>query len=295
LGAIYGSALISFTLIPAACVVVSQRRQLSLQAVPLLRDTVFFCVSMAALLFFTRNASLDTRDCAMLLLLFFVYLAGLKALAPFYAHRTEPHHFALPQSDNAGVKADVESAAASPLPWRAYVLPPFHHRTERQMEKAWPIVLASSMVYVSMISAAVLKLSLALSSTLGMPMHLTGLVIVAMGAEIPDTFASMSVAKAGQGPSSIAATMGSQITNLLVGIAFPYLLSNLMRDAPVAVLPQQHHIGVFLSLVIVLFLCLAFRRYPTSKQVGLTQCDAALLVSAYVVVITLSASSAGDE
>jgi len=68
LGAMYGSALISFTLIPAACVLVSENQTLTLQVVPLLRDTTFFCIGMTALLYFARNSELDTKECVMLIL-----------------------------------------------------------------------------------------------------------------------------------------------------------------------------------------------------------------------------------
>jgi len=274
--AMYGSALISFTLIPAACVLVSENQTLTLQVVPLLRDTTFFCIGMTALLYFARNSELDTKECVMLILLFLAYLSALKILSPFYKHRQEPHHFIHPNSAldaSSGQQENQKAAQAASreakdkesgdegkedesrnlltleskvtavpppppqsLPRRAYLLPPFFYRSEKDMEKAWPVVLLMSMLYVSLISGAVLRLSLAFSSKFGMPMHITGLVIVAGGSEVPDTFASMAVARTGEGPSSISATMGSQITNVLIGVGVPYLLSNVIRGIYIFVL-----------------------------------------------------------
>ena len=58
-----------------------------------------------------------------------------------------------------------------------------------------------------------------------------------------------------------------------------------------AVIAEQHHIGVFLGLVILLFLCLAFRRFSCSGIVGLKRIDALILVAAYATVIYFSAKS----
>ncbi len=43
-----------------------------------------------------------------------------------------------------------------------------------------------------------------------------------MGAEVPDTFASVSVARRGYGSMALANALGSQITNILLGLGLPY-------------------------------------------------------------------------
>ena len=56
-----------------------------------------------------------------------------------------------------------------------------------------------------------------------------GIVLVALGAEIPDTINSVTVAKRGYGSMSTSSCMGSQICNICVGLGEPAPVARELR------------------------------------------------------------------
>ena len=51
-----------------------------------------------------------------------------------------------------------------------------------------------------------------------------GLITIAIGAEIPDTIQSVTMAKRGYGSMAVSNALGSQIINILIGLGLPWLL-----------------------------------------------------------------------
>merc|ERR1711871_418095 len=74
-----------------------------------------------------------------------------------------------------------------------------------------------------------LKLVTQLVYVLGVPQSLSGMTLIALGAEIPDCVASMALAKKGEGPAAISNCLNSQIINLLVGLGLPYLIYDIVH------------------------------------------------------------------
>lgn len=62
-----------------------------------------------------------------------------------------------------------------------------------------------------------------------------GLILIAVGAEIPDTIQSVTVARKGYGSMAVSNCLGSQITNILVGLGFPWFLYNVFVGKPVLI------------------------------------------------------------
>merc|ERR1711871_1018011 len=54
-----------------------------------------------------------------------------------------------------------------------------------------------------------------------------GLVVVSIGAEIPDAVSSMTVARRGYGSMAVSNAIGSQIINILIGLGLPWLITDL--------------------------------------------------------------------
>jgi Ca2+/Na+ antiporter len=54
-----------------------------------------------------------------------------------------------------------------------------------------------------------------------------GATVLAFGAQIPDTFGSLSLAKAGQPGGAVANAIGSQVINVSLGVGAPFLCYNL--------------------------------------------------------------------
>jgi len=57
-----------------------------------------------------------------------------------------------------------------------------------------------------------------------------GLTLIAIGAEIPDTIQSVTVARRGYGSMAVSNCIGSQIVNLCIGLGFSWLLGIVVSD-----------------------------------------------------------------
>ena len=55
-----------------------------------------------------------------------------------------------------------------------------------------------------------------------------GMVLIAVGAEIPDMIQSVTMAKKGYGSMAVSNAFGSQIINVLMGLGGPWMLANFL-------------------------------------------------------------------
>merc|ERR1719188_2941187 len=62
----------------------------------------------------------------------------------------------------------------------------------------------------------------------GIPPLFMGLVFLAAGTSIPDTFASMAAARRGEGDMAVSNALGSNIFDILCGLGLPWLISLLI-------------------------------------------------------------------
>jgi Ca2+/Na+ antiporter len=433
LGAVLGSGVIAYTVIPASCVLVSRGQVLRLELIPLVRDVTAFSISTLLFVAFTVQGEFTTGKDSLLVGLFFVYLLVLKLLSRFYhspdvpeeagngggvgertqllgdapargdglahghdhshgqahahahahanvhthahAHAHEHAHglhgavrvpdaideVALERAasraqpgkgmskyntigaddletvykdkaplDVAALDAEreVQSAEtcfgavlgglAAPLRTLFRVtIPPFCP-AEKEPEAGhgdeddeggielgdwWPVTLAVSILYVCALSELVLLLTTAFSHAIGLPDHIAGLTILALGAQIPDLFASIAVARKGEGPSSIANAIGSQIISVLFGVGFPFLLYNLHFGKPILVDVSSRGasggagglaaVGATLCLLVVVFVVLCFRHVRPHahaselRKPSLNDVDAVVLFALYGISLVV--------
>eukprot|EP01012_Entosiphon_sulcatum_P002801 TRINITY_DN10680_c0_g1_i4.p2 TRINITY_DN10680_c0_g1~~TRINITY_DN10680_c0_g1_i4.p2 ORF type:complete len:439 (+),score=76.47 TRINITY_DN10680_c0_g1_i4:2233-3549(+) len=99
-------------------------------------------------------------------------------------------------------------------------------KCEYNTNTAWlyPITFILSFIWVSVFSAIISSVVERWVDLSGASPAFLGLVLIAIGAEIPDTIQSVTVAKRGYGSMAVANSQGSQITNILVGLGLPWAL-----------------------------------------------------------------------
>jgi Ca2+/Na+ antiporter len=95
----------------------------------------------------------------------------------------------------------------------------------------YPLTFAVSFVWVSIFSFLISVIVGRFVERSGVSQSFFGLVLVALGAEIPDTIQSVTVASRGYGSMAVANSCGSQITNILVGLGLPWFFADLNADS----------------------------------------------------------------
>jgi len=163
--------------------------------------------------------------------------------------------------------------------------------------------------YIAGLATVTLWLVTQLCLTVGIPNSLSGVTLIALGAEVPDAVGSVMCAKAGQGPSAVSNCLNSQIINLLVGLGVPYFIHSLVESSPMDLGDAgdtQMLIGSLLAALVLLFVwCTlgeAHRRKvasPDDKSAGAVQITVGsavlLLVAYFAMTVTVTIYSFAVE
>lgn len=85
-------------------------------------------------------------------------------------------------------------------------------------EEWYPLAFALSLVWIAALSLLVASIAQRWVELSQLPIQLFGFLLIAGGAEIPDTIQSLMIARRGYGSMAVASCLGSQNINVLVGL-----------------------------------------------------------------------------
>ena len=138
-----------------------------------------------------------------------------------------PSHVDEEEEEDQTWKGKAYRAFTAPLTLAfSYTCIPCEH--DGPNAKWYPLTFAVAFVWVSFFSFTISAVAGRWNDLSGLPLSLFGIVLVAVGAEIPDTISSLAVARRGYGSMAISNSCGSQITNILFGLGLPWLLANVI-------------------------------------------------------------------
>jgi sodium/potassium/calcium exchanger 5 len=287
-GAVLGSALLAFTLIPAVCVVFAPNSTLELTSGVLIRDISFFCATLVVLSVVTRDGQASAAESAILMLIYVPYLYALLRwshhpdAAPGQSLEEQVLELEYGTVSRPPAQSQVSNSASDDAEheewvpgWFKALLPPYSMDPAAQFGK----VLFVSIVFISGISEACLQVSSLLADSMGVTHHWTGFVLVGLGAQVEDLFASVTLARKGKASSAIAAIVGSQVLNISVGVGLPFFLSSAMSGNPMVV-HESALSSLVVFFVVLLFSLLCFKHAP-SRSAALVIWDVPLMVLAY--------------
>ena len=160
----------------------------------------------------------------------------------------------------------------------------------------YPLTLATSFTWVAVMSTIIAAVVTRWGELLCIPSSFLGMYVVAIGAEIPDTIQSVTVAKRGYGSMAVSNSTGSQIINILIGLGVPWLISNLagrtvtihgVSSLQVMASFQGVNVAVYFSLL--LLPTVRTWRPGDHSKASLGKRKGQLLVGWYVLVLALCA------
>ena len=146
----------------------------------------------------------------------------------------EPSIYEVDHNDPLGEK-DSPSPSYFTRGWRVFTYPlatafrytciECHH--DGPKARWYPLTFLVSFLWVSLFSFLISAVAQRWNATSGLPLSLFGIVLVAVGAEIPDGVQSLSVARRGYGAMALSNSCGAQITNVLFGLGLPWTIANI--------------------------------------------------------------------
>ena len=96
-----------------------------------------------------------------------------------------------------------------------------------QYERLYPLSCVLAFLWVAVFSVIISAVVARLCDKTSIPNTFVGFAVVAIGAEIPDTIQSVTVALKGYGSMAVGNAFGSQIINICIGLGLPWFLVGL--------------------------------------------------------------------
>lgn len=301
IGAILGSGMIAYLLIPASCRLLSEK-PLILRKRALYRDAVFYSLAVIVLgsaVYFGITIMhgpilVSIYACYVLFLVFSDHLdffwsraLGHPHLGPLHPDGTHLHSDAherdlatrplLPiKSEPTGFESfsgtqlmkdeNEDSVDTGFIGGIQTMIKPINVivdatcpdcRLNRDHESLYPLTFVISMVWISLFSFIVTVIIERWVALLSIPgaSALFGFVLVAFGAEIPDSINAITIAKRGFGGMAISACLGSQVVNICLGLGMPWLIATCLgKSVPLSSsnwFIHESNILVLLAIIIV--------------------------------------------
>ena len=334
---ILGSGITAFTIIPGLCAF-SCSEPMEITRRPLARDAIAYALSLGALFYTMRDGSVGKVGSVTLLVLYAIYL-GVVVASPWVRREYRvrvcglPPHSSYPKAAEAvstkelgnGEHATnyVDAAAAEEgatgdgdgdddddgddVEWGPLAVP-FKPLMQviawtcpecEENEERYPLTLLSAFIWLAVLSALLSAVVTRWGELLSVPTATMGMLVVAVGAQVPDTIQAMAVARRGHGSMAIAGVTGSQLINVLIGLGVPWSITTLASH-PVMIAPPKSSKGAVaveqLKLMGILTTCCAVLYLGVlllpallsgARRVTLGRREGYILTTAYVVTIAL--------
>ena len=125
-------------------------------------------------------------------------------------------------------------------------------------------------------------------SAWGMPQALFGMLLIAIGAEIPDTIESVTMARKAYGSMAVSNCQGTQVINIGIGLGMPWLLTNLTGNHVTVCGHRILQISAFFQTGIVLsnfFLLVGLALIRRRNKAQLQPWKAMTLIALYITAL----------
>ena len=266
-GTIVGSALFNLLVITGASVVV---RPAKLTWQPMVRDLLFYSVSVGLLLWTLSDGRITTAEAAFLTGFYLLYLASLR-----------PWKRLFPYADHSGGFQPAVEADNPPDTESMGIVDRLLKHLMPRMTGPNPWVWTTFCVSVGIVAAlsyVLVEAGIAIAVALDLPEVIIGLTVLAVGTSVPDLVSSVVVARRGHSDMAVTNAVGSNIFDIQIGLGLPWLLICLWGGKDLVVQHtalQTDVVLLFASVGIVLVLLIVCRWY-------LGRAAGWLLVLAYV-------------
>lgn len=272
-GTIIGSALFNILVIIGVSAIV---RQAVLAWQPVVRDNLFYLLSIVWLLISFWDGQIVWYEALVFVLLYALYL-----YAVLYWRRWFPYVEEHLEEDEVLLKNTYEA----PKRWYEYLTHPLNHLLNIAFPQSMNYWYAffMSIVLISVLSFVLVESAVSVAVILGIPPVIIALTVLAFGTSVPDLVASVVVARRGHGGMAISNAVGSNIINILLGLGLPWLIMlTLNPEKPIAVDSDSlmGSVALLFATIIATLFIYKMSRWKVGKKAGW------LLVGAYIGYLT---------
>jgi len=205
---------------------------------PITRDTFFYAISIAAMIYVLADGSVTTIEATALIAVYFVYVFFMainqsvmesidKCLGKTTAKGGDDYEFDGKQDDDDEEEEGVVSAAVS-APMSVLFKVSIPDCTEPETKHLYIVTFLSSIMWIGILSYFMVSWASKLGCMLNIHPAIMGCTLLAAGTSVPDAIGSLLVAKQGQGDMAVSNAIGSNVFDILLGLGLPWMLNGLI-------------------------------------------------------------------
>lgn len=270
-GTIVGSAIFNILVITGASVAV---RQAFVIWQPVVRDMLFYSLSIIALLFTFRDGVVVLYEILAFLLLYALYITAVVNWKKLFKYKDDDPIEILEET----ITKKNWKKVFAPIDWLVKITFP---KSERYV-----LAFSISIIWIIVLSWILVESAVVSANILGIPSVIIGLTILAAGTSVPDLLSSIIVAKKGQAGMAISNGIGSNIFDILFGLGFPWLFAYIFLGQKITVATENLNnsiILLFATVIAILFLFI-IRKWKIGKYSGYFLIALYLIYLSWVII-----------
>ena len=259
IGTIVGSAVFNILGIIGAVAVV---RKSVLAWQPVLRDMIFYSISIIALIVVFYDSKIELYEGAILIVIYGFYLLAVSKWRKLFPYE---------ELDTIDAEEEGESEEETPV-WEK-VFRPFDYVIDKLFPpiKYYYGVFFISIILIALLSWVLVESAVVISEILRIPKVVIALTVLAIGTSVPDLMSSVIVAKQGRGGMALSNAVGSNIFDILICLGLPWLLIISFSNTPLPVKTDDLFVSVILlfSSVLIILALLVINNWSIGRKAGI--------------------------
>lgn len=269
-GTIVGSALFNVLVIIG---VTALFKAVKLQWKPILRDLVFYAITILMLLWSFWDGRIVLVEAGVFVLVYLVYVHLAVNWRRWFKYEEVP-------SPETGQKVHRHN------------LNTFFHRgiglvipDPRRKPQLYLIIFALSIAGIAGLSWLLVEQVLVIADVFAINATFLALTVLAIGTSVPDLVSSIVVAKQGRGDMAVSNAIGSNIFNVLFGLGVPWLIALAIHGGSIKVGTENLAASVYLLFATVLatLTLLILRKWHIGRASGLFMIGLYIAYCAYAI------------
>lgn len=269
-GAIVGSAIFNVLVIVGAS---SMYKAVTLQWQPIIRDMVFYILSILMLLYAFSDGFIALAEAALFVGVYAVYVFMTVNWRKWLKYDDETSAVELLEDNKVGVLGQKVRFLLD----RLLVNP-------RQKPHLYYVTFTLSILAIAGLSHQLVASVEIIAHQLDINATFLALTVLAAGTSVPDLIGSVVVARQGRGDMAVSNAIGSNIFDILFGLGLPWLAFIVLKGGTVPVSSENltSSIILLLATVVALLFIVITRNWKISHRSGFLLLG---LYGAYIVYI----------
>jgi K+-dependent Na+/Ca+ exchanger-like protein len=203
---------------------------------PITRDTIFYAISIAAMIYVLADGWVTTEEAAALVATYFLYvltmyfnqsmMTAIDNCTGAVPKAAGDNEFDGGDDDDDEDAGPISKAVSAPLTVLMEATIP--DCTKEEYKSKYITTFLSSIAWIGILSYYMVEWASKLGCLLNIHPAIMGCTLLAAGTSVPDAIGSLLVAKQGQGDMAVSNAIGSNVFDILLGLGIPWTLNGLI-------------------------------------------------------------------